>query len=1166
MELCRLTLEAFGPFTQRRLDFASSGASMHIVYGANEAGKSSALRGLKALLYGIEVRSSDNFVHTHQQLRVGGLLRSQSGMEREFVRRKGRKDTLLSIDGEPLDEDVLSPFLQGTSKALFESLFGIDHHALVRGGEEILDQRGEVGEALFSAALGSQALHRLLERLDAEADTLFRPRGATQKINARLKEYADIHKRIREESLSSTRWQEKYRESENIDSSLRAAREELAQSLSRLNRLQRIQRLQPMLARRGTLLRQLAGLQDVVILPEGFGKRRLQAVTALDRASEMHDRARANYLDLQQQLRGISVNESLLQLDEVITELHERVGAHRKAMQDRPGLQAQYQQLLDDATVLLREVRPDVSIDAVEQLRPVFAKRQRINELGAGHRQLVANLERNRVDLRDTHCELQETLRRLQQVADSGSAAALHEILKRAARAGDLGEELRSCRLQLQQLEQQGGAELARLTHWQGELDELPLLPLPSMESVERFEESFEQHARLLQRLTDKQAELQEEHGAVLAAIGEAQGAAALPTEELLDEARRERDTLWKLLRRGYVDAEDIAAEIAAMELDAALPDLFEQRIDAADEIADRLRREAERVHKLAALHARREQLQLRSVEIDAAVQRCLEEHAGVAGEWMQLWQSCAIAPLSPREMREWLLRAEGLCKRATEIRQLRARCSDTSAKIAQYHGMISAELSALGRAPAEELSLERLMAHGEAVHAAMERLQEQRQQLLRDEARLNVRLRSLQAEQGESETAHASWLAEWREAVAGLGLAPQASPAEAGSLIEKCAELFGRLEEARRLQQRIAAIDSDAEQFRAEVQRMVAAAGEQLDALPEAEAAIRLSSLLAANREHHTRRREIRIQAEKHHQEMQQAAATISSMQQRLQALCAEAGCSAVSELETAEQRSSEHQRLAGELRDLETQILDIGGGAALAELEQQAGEEHADSLPAAIDTLKAHIDQQLQPLLTQLAEARGRLHKELELMDGSDAVARLAEEGQAALADIRAYAEHYARLKLAARLLRDQIEHYRQQHQGPLVKCASKHFAALTGGSFASLETDFNLDDEPVLVGIRAHGERVHVEGMSTGTRDQLYLALRLASLEKYMHGAEPMPFIVDDILVDFDDRRSAAALQRLAELSRQTQVILFTHHSRVVEQAKALGRGVAQIHELQ
>ncbi|MCP5016311.1 MAG: hypothetical protein GY938_13720, partial [Ketobacter sp.] len=103
-----------------------------------------------------------------------------------------------------------------------------------------------------------------------------------------------------------------------------------------------------------------------------------------------------------------------------------------------------------------------------------------------------------------------------------------------------------------------------------------------------------------------------------------------------------------------------------------------------------------------------------------------------------------------------------------------------------------------------------------------------------------------------------------------------------------------------------------------------------------------------------------------------------------------------------------------------------------------------------------------------------------------------------------------------------------------------------------------------EPVLAGIRPDRERVHVEGMSAGTRDQLYLALRLASLEKYMESAEPMPFIVDDVLVDFDDMRSKAALDALSTLAEKTQVILFTHHAQVIEMAKQL-RGSVQVHEL-
>ena len=78
--------------------------------------------------------------------------------------------------------------------------------------------------------------------------------------------------------------------------------------------------------------------------------------------------------------------------------------------------------------------------------------------------------------------------------------------------------------------------------------------------------------------------------------------------------------------------------------------------------------------------------------------------------------------------------------------------------------------------------------------------------------------------------------------------------------------------------------------------------------------------------------------------------------------------------------------------------------------------------------------------------------------------------------------------------------------------------------------------------------------VEGLSEGTADQLYLALRLASLEVYLESHEPIPLVVDDILIQFDDHRAATALEMLADLSRRTQVVLFTHHEHVCRLAQA------------
>ena len=96
----------------------------------------------------------------------------------------------------------------------------------------------------------------------------------------------------------------------------------------------------------------------------------------------------------------------------------------------------------------------------------------------------------------------------------------------------------------------------------------------------------------------------------------------------------------------------------------------------------------------------------------------------------------------------------------------------------------------------------------------------------------------------------------------------------------------------------------------------------------------------------------------------------------------------------------------------------------------------------------------------------------------------------------------------------------------------------------------------DKPVLVGLRPGGGWVKVEGMSSGTRDQLYLALRLASL-RLRTGMEAMPFIVDDILINFDERRSEATLQVFADMADRNQIIMFTHQAQIADMARSLGR---------
>src|SRR5580658_8361000 len=102
MRLASLKLERYGCFRDKELVFRP-GASLHLVFGENEAGKSTSLAAIADLLFGIEPRTSYDYLYPGQ-LSLGGTIVTDSGQEFTFKRRKGTKNTLLDVNGKPIAE------------------------------------------------------------------------------------------------------------------------------------------------------------------------------------------------------------------------------------------------------------------------------------------------------------------------------------------------------------------------------------------------------------------------------------------------------------------------------------------------------------------------------------------------------------------------------------------------------------------------------------------------------------------------------------------------------------------------------------------------------------------------------------------------------------------------------------------------------------------------------------------------------------------------------------------------------------------------------------------------------------------------------------------------------------------------------------------------------
>jgi uncharacterized protein YhaN len=279
----------------------------------------------------------------------------------------------------------------------------------------------------------------------------------------------------------------------------------------------------------------------------------------------------------------------------------------------------------------------------------------------------------------------------------------------------------------------------------------------------------------------------------------------------------------------------------------------------------------------------------------------------------------------------------------------------------------------------------------------------------------------------------------------------------------------------------------------------------------------------------------------------------SITKTEAQLNGMCQEAAVSSYDDLPEAEKRSGKRLQIEADLSSLDERLLNLSGGATIDDFINEVLKVDPDSINGNIQSLNVEIES-LNSEKAALIETKGEERNELSKMDGSAKAAELAEDVQIQIGGLENDIEQFARLKIASKVLNQAIERYRDKSQGPILNRASALFQQITGGSFEGVRAEFDDNGNPMLVGVRANGgDIVSVDAMSDGAADQLYLSLRLSGLEEYLDKNEAIPFIVDDILIKFDDARAAATLKVLAELSAKTQIIFFTHHRHLVDLAE-------------
>jgi len=1143
MRFRRIEIPAYGPFTNFAAEFAKGAGDFHLVYGPNEAGKSSLLRAMRALLFGIHGQTTDNFLHDYRQLRILAELEDTSGAAKVFQRRKGYKDTLLNQAGTAIPESELRSMLGAVDEGYFNSLFGLGSEELRHGADELLRGQGRLGEALFSASLGGTPVDRVIQALEEEAGAIFSGR-AQRRIREAARKFSDHQQGKKDHLIKPEAWEEVERGLGEQLARLELLTSNRRERIARKEWLERCRGALPIVGQLAERHRQIEELKDLPDLPRSFASQIREAQSAWQAAAKEVEQLERERTRLSMKLDSCALRPAILDMATVIDRLHTHLGTYRE---NQRGVVARHGEASAKEQSVQSKCRDLGITNPLDQLEPLRVTLPQVNEADQMARRVTATskaLSDGERKIQERESEL-ERLRAEPAEGDATELKELSELIHRAAAVETTANGLSARSAALDGLDRTLRSLHRNLTGAPADLEATRNLPVPARSRIEQFREQIEENRREAKSLGDDKRKAEETIRRIEAEIERLARQREVPSLADLESMRRHRDYGWALVLQAWKGGgkEETLAE------GKSLAEAYPEAVVSADKIADRLRLEAETV---AQLEEQRTKLKLEVAtrdDLEARLAAAQNTGKELSETWRAAWKDCHPEPASPGEMIEW---------RETwqEFGRQWDQWSKDLGQIATDRKRVNELASALSKAIGSDSS-----DFGEVLARVRERRDELDAARDNDSARaariadLEKDLKSARESLPDLLEEHRSARAGWERCCESLQLSSSGNPVAEVEALRLRREMFQEYDQWQIMLKQTQGLQENVDRFEEEVRTLATSLGVGGGSAELQEAALwsALEEAKKAKTEHDGFEEQILDVARR----LDGARTELESERERFEKMLLQTGLENAATLEIFLSRLEDlwgHRETVGDLR------VNLAGLAQTESVEafvERVQKEDGTGLQSEIEGLIEEVEQIDRDIEVARASRQEWEGQRTGMENAQDAAARHEQEAAFAASAMLADAERFVRLRVAVALLRGQIDTFRRQNQGPFMEKASRWFAEITGGSFRGIGTSYRNGDEPVIAGLRgdpSHPEEVLVPGMSEGTRDQLYLALRFAGLELHLQDHEPMPMILDDLLVHFDDERATNALKALSQLGQRSQVFLFTHHAHVVELARA------------
>ena len=1155
MRLRRLDLVRYGKFTDKTIDFGArseDGPDLHIVFGLNEAGKSTALSAYLDLLFGIEERSRYNFLHEYGAMRIGGVL-ELAGEEQVFSRTKQRNNSLFSADGQPVSEVAISAHLAGLSREAYTTMFSLDDETLEAGGKAILESRGDLGKLLFTASAGLGNANDILGALEAEADKLHRKQAQNTEIALLKKRLAEL-KSAREaidtqastyEALEADRFDAKEQYGRSV-----ADRAALA---GRLQTISRHLRALPMLAEIERKTAQLAELPDMVSLVRTWTGSLAEMIDD-DASLRTRQSAIANEIER----AGSKVRS--IELDEAILAVSERVGAmaDRKVRYVSAGLdlpQRRTELLILDSGIagcldaLGRPFETDpgkllVPISVVGAVRNLLEQRSGI----------VASLNAAREEASAALDALSAARERVgeERAVPAPTRARVTASLSKAKESEHL-REIRAARDAEDEEMILWETALRRLHPWSGDARSLSESSFPGASEISAWRGRSAELIKARAVLSSRLAEHEDTHALLSSGLEALRSSIDVVDDEQAAAIRRERDEAWQRHRGGLASetADDFALALARDD------NAGEGRLANAHGLAEMRtarRSLAETEAVLARIRAAIKQNTLDSetlaVEMRAAASDLLKDKQEVASERLiEVLEDLGSSRRSAIDA--W-----------ARIDIARKKVERATAEGARVSLELASALDSVGIGPDAGDSLETIIAVAEQFLARQAKADAERAEAHRTVAAKEENLAARRRAVELGERREQEWLNAVAEALRGTWLASDVSLPGLGGVLDQLAVLSRYLQDRGALQLRISKMEADKANFIDEVAQAAVEANHPVDNNDPAQLAVALQQRLELANRAWENKESLLAELERLRGDQDGLDQELAAHERRKVEVLQLFGVETLAQVMERDRQLRERDSLRFSIAELAEKLCAelvaesfVQARTTLNDLSSSAlGIEKAD-----VERRVADLDEVIQTQLVRMTRAADRL----EEIGGDSAVARIDAERRTILLDIEEKAERYIELKLGLMSASNALRLYRERHRSSMMARASDAFALMTRGQYTGLATQPVKGGE-VLIALQRDGQSKVADALSKGARFQLYLALRLAGYREFARHRPSVPFIADDIMETFDHVRSEEVFRLFGEMAQTGQVVYLTHHQHLCEIARQVVPGV-RIHEL-